>query len=300
MINIVRDFQPETMLYAGAKAITAYKKDGVICLRNVFNEDWLDTIETGIDQYFINRESSNDAANVQVKHKNDKGSFHYATLMWKQIGAFRQIIFESHAPDLFGSILETQRLNLYYDFLLIKEPGCKKAITPWHQDHSYYCLNGHQIINCWIALDTIPLETSLRFVKGSHVDYPVHKAIHFAPGEEYNGVIKDRLLPPDFDNLPDVEIIACELNPGDALVWNSRMFHSAPGNTLDQRRAALSLNFCGDDVTYFDIAQNPDPPIRGENLVDGGNITCESFPLLRQEGSLKNTAVQKKPTNNCR
>jgi ectoine hydroxylase-related dioxygenase (phytanoyl-CoA dioxygenase family) len=63
-------------------------------------------------------------------------------------------------------------------------------------------------------------------------------------------------------------------------VWNSRTFHSAPGNTLNRRRAALSLNFCGDDVTYFDMPQDPDPPTRGENLVDGGTITCKSFPVL--------------------
>jgi ectoine hydroxylase-related dioxygenase (phytanoyl-CoA dioxygenase family) len=293
MIDIVKDFHPETKLYAGSEAITTYKNDGVICLRNVFNERWLSSIETGIAQYCTDRESRNDAANVKVKHKSDKGSFHYATLMWKEADAFREIIFESHAPDLFGSILETEQLNLYYDFLLIKEPGCTKAITPWHQDHSYYCLNGHQIINCWIALDPIPQETSLRFVKGSHVDYPVHKAVHFVPGREYNGVITERPLPPDFDNLAGVEILSCELNPGDALVWNSRTFHSAPGNTLDQRRAALSLNFCGDDVTYFDMAQDPDPPIRGEHLIDGGNITCESFPLLRQKEPRRNALEQK-------
>lgn len=282
MNSTVKAFEPESNLFAGMKAIEAYKADGVICLRNVFDQHWLNTIENGISQYFANVHTKSDAANVKVKHNGDKGSFHYATLMWKELEAFRKVIFESHAPDLFGSILETKQLNLYYDFLLIKESGCTKAITPWHQDHSYYCLNGHQIINCWTALDYIPQQTSLRFVKSSHINYPVHKAIHFAPGQEYNGVIKERPIPPDFDNIPEAEILSCDLNPGDALVWNSRMFHSAPGNTLNQRRAALSLNFCGDDVTYFDMPQDPDPPIRGENLVNGGNITCESFPLLRE------------------
>jgi len=282
MTNVIQSFYPETEIFVGNDAISAYKQDGVICLRGVFDQNWLDIIESGIEQYFLTKRTDGDAANVEVKHGGDSGSFHYATLMWKHLEAFRKIIFDSHAPDLFGSVLETKHLNLYYDFLLIKEAGCKKAITPWHQDHSYYCLNGHQIINCWIGLDQIPEQTALRFVKGSHVDYPVHKAIHFAPGQEYKGVIKERPLPPDFDQIAEVEILSCDLNPGDALVWNSRTFHSAPGNSLDRRRAALSLNFCGDDVTYFDMPQDPDPPVRGENLVDGGDITCESFPLLRQ------------------
>ena len=130
MIDSVKSFHPETELYAGKEAIAAYNNDGVICLRSVFDQHWLNVIETGIDQYFADMKSEGGAANVKVKHDGDKGSFHYATLMWKQMDAFRKVIFESHAPDLFGSILETEKLNLYYDFLLIKEPGCTKAVTP--------------------------------------------------------------------------------------------------------------------------------------------------------------------------
>ena len=277
----VKSFFPEDGSYAGESAISAYEKDGVICLRQVLDSEWLAVIESGIEQYFQTKKAADDAANVEVKHQGDGGSFHYATLMWTNMAPFKKVIFESHLPDLFGSVLRTSRLNLYYDFLLIKEPHCHKAVTPWHQDHSYYCLHGHKIINCWIALDEIPEATSLRFVKHSHTDYSVHQAVHFAPGKEYDGLISERPQPPEFDQLPEAKILQCHLNPGDALVWNSRTFHSAPGNTLDQRRAALSLNFCGDDVTYFDTPQEPDPPIRGENLVEGGDITCPSFPLLR-------------------
>lgn len=281
MTHYVQSFSPDTTHYVGDDAIKAYNEDGVICLRGVFDRQWLDVIEAGVDQYFQKKYSNNDAANVEVKYGGDTGSFHYATLMWKHMDAFRKVIFESHAPALFGSILQSERLNLYYDFLLIKEAGCKSAVTPWHQDHSYYCMNGHQIINCWVALDDIPEETSLRFIRRSHREYPVHRAIHFSPDQEYAGVLKDRPLPPDFSKVAKAEVLTCKLSPGDALVWNSRTFHSAPGNTLDRRRAALSLNFCGDDVTYFEMPQDPDPPIRGEGLVDGGEITCASFPLLQ-------------------
>ena len=281
MESNVESFKPESINFAGADSISAYRRDGVVCLRGAIDQHWQNTIEKGIEAYFKQR-SQNDAANVSINFNGDKGKFYYATLMWKTMENFHDVIFKSHVADLFGSILATSRLNLYYDFLLIKEAGCRKAVTPWHQDHSYYCLNGHQIINCWIALDEIPRETALRFVRGSHINYPVHRAVHFAPGGKYANLIRERPLPPNFDNEDDVEILSCDLKPGDALVWNSRTFHSAPGNHLDRRRAALSLNFCGDDVTYFDMKQEADPPIRGEGLEDGGPITCESFPLLRQ------------------
>jgi len=277
----VASFRPEPGPKAGGDAIAAYKHDGVICLRGAFERDWLDVIEAGIKLFYAEEPARESAKNVVVEREGDDGSFRYATMMWKTLEPFRRVIFESHAPDLFGSLLETRQLNLYYDFLLIKQPGCRSAVTPWHQDHSYYCLNGTKIINCWIALDTIPTETALRFVQGSHLGGQIYRTVHFDPSKQYAGTMTERPLPPDFDNDPEAEILSCAMEPGDALVWNSRTIHSAPGNRLNRRRAALSLNFAGDDVTYFGIPQEPDPPVRGEGLVEGDPITCETFPLLR-------------------
>jgi len=263
-----------------SSVINSYKNDGVICLRGAVSNHWLKIIEKGISEFLKNKIIGGVPSSVAVKHEGDKGSFYYGTLMWKEIGYFRSMIFDSGLPKIFGKILETEFINLYYDFLLIKEAGCSSAITPWHQDHSYYCLHGEKIINCWTALDKIPEETSLRFVKGSHKNTMVHRAIHFDPKKEYKNTMNERPKPPDFDNDPSSEILCTKLEPGDTLVWNSKTFHSAPGNNLNSRRAALSLNLAGDDVTYFDMKQEPDPPIRGENLKEGSPITCESFPLL--------------------
>ena len=269
-------FVPASLDDPGDEAIDAYKRDGVICLRGAFGRDWLDAIESAIDEAM----TEHSASSALVRHDDEPGFFYYDSLMWKRVEAFRRFIFDSHAPDLFWRLLETSRLNFYYDFLLLKSAGCASAITPWHQDHSYYPLNGTKIINCWTSLDSIPVETALRFVRGSHLWDTVYRSVHFAPGQEYEKSMTERPLPPAIDDDPDAEIITCALEPGDTLVWNSRMFHSAPGNTLDRRRCALSTNWAGDDVTYFDMPQESDPSYRGENLVDGGPITCETFPLV--------------------
>ena len=261
--------------------IDAYHLDGVVCLKSAVPSYWLNKIEEGINIFLAKKKVEGDPSNVSVKHYGDTGQFHYATSMWKTIEPFKSFIFESGIPLRFGDILETTFLNLYYDFLLIKEAGCKSAVTPWHQDHSYYCLNGMKIINCWTALDKIPQKTALRFVKRISTLNKVHQAVHFDPNKEYDKTIKTRPKPPDFYNDPNYQILYSEMDPGDTLIWNSRTFHSAPGNDLMTRRGALSINLAGDDVTYYDMEQEPDPPIRGENLKDGSLITCESFPLLK-------------------
>ena len=279
-MGAIRAFVPETGEGVGSAAIETYKQDGVICLRGAMGDDWLSVIDDAIE-VFQTDEVEDDERNVIVRGDGDDGAFQYTTMMWKQIPQFRKAVFESHAPDLFGSVLETRRLNFYYDFLLIKHPGCRSASTPWHQDMSYYPLHGTQIINCWIALDDIPVDTALRFIRGSHRSGEVFRSIHFDPDRSYDGPMEERPLPPDFDRDGEADIVTCAMDRGDALVWNARTFHSAPGNHLDRRRAALSLNFTGDDVTYFDMPGESDPPDRGEGLVEGGPITCESFPLLR-------------------
>ena len=276
----VQVFSPLSKNQAGHDAIAAYQRDGVICLRGALEEDWLAVVEDAIALY-ADKEADHDPANVVVLGDGDDGAFQYASMMWKKNPLFRKVIFESHVPDLFGSILETSKLNLFYDFLRLKHPGCRSASTPWHQDLSYYALHGTQIINCWIALDDIPVETALRFARGSHVSPEVYRSIHFDPDKAYEGAIVERRLPPNFDQEPGAEVVTCAMSRGDALVWNARTFHAAPGNHLNRRRGALSLNFAGDDVTYFDMPGDSDPYDRGEGLVEGSSITCETFPQLR-------------------
>ena len=263
------------------EAIQAYKTDGVICLRGAFGEDWLTIIERGIEESLLTA-SLDGGHSDKIEKEGDTGFFFYDEMMWRRIKSFRRFVFESHVPDVVRTVLETDSLILYYDFLLIKTPGCHSGETPWHQDHSYYPLNGRKIVNCWIALDCIPKETSLRFVRGSHLDDKIYRQISFNPEREYDNLGEGSAPPPDIDANPDkFDVITCDLAPGDTLIWNSRMFHSAPGNHLDTRRGALSTSWLGDDVSYRDVPQETDPPDRGENLRDGGSMECESFPRVR-------------------
>ena len=262
-------------------AVSAYQADGVVCLRGAFDSTWLELIESGIEES-MNTATFDDGHSDKIAKPGDDGYFFYDEMMWRHIEPFRRFIFESHAADVVKTLLDTKTLIFYYDFLLIKTPGCFSGETPWHQDHSYYPLHGRKIVNCWVALDNIPEETSLRFVRGSHLPDEVYRQISFNPDKEYDNVSDALTVPPDIDANPEqFDQITCALAPGDTLIWNSRMFHSAPGNHLSTRRGALSSSWLGDDVTYHDVPQQTDPPDRGENLIEGGSMECASFPRVR-------------------
>ncbi|MDH3695662.1 MAG: phytanoyl-CoA dioxygenase family protein [Gammaproteobacteria bacterium] len=275
MSDKVSEFHPHNH-QPSTDAISAYKRDGVACLRSAFEADWLDVIEQGIEQALSGGSTNLDV----VKKKDDKGSFSASSQAWQQVESFRRFIFESHIADIAWPFLESKTLTLYYDLLLIKQANSNNASTPWHQDHAYYPLNGTKVINCWIALDPIPVETALRFYRGSHLPGIVYRAVNFEnAAEEYQHTRYERPEVPPIDTNPKAEIITTAMYPGDMLIWNSYTFHSAPGNTLIQRRAAFSVNWAGDDVTYDDKPALD--TYLNSNLKTGDSIISDKFPLVR-------------------
>lgn len=275
VVGEVASFQPQSDKTPPAAAVAAFKRDGVACLRGAFGRDWLDLVEEGIAaaQGLFEDEDT-------FHRPGDAGGFSYHQGAWTKVAPIRRFIFESHAPDLAWPFLESANLVFFYENLLIKEPHSDHAETPWHQDHPYYPLDGGKIVNCWTALDEIPVEMALRFLKGSHKDTTVYRTVNFGdPESVYAPAPSELPANPDIDGDPAAEVLTTAMAPGDALVWSSRTFHSAPGNSLDRRRAAISLNWVGDDVVY-----NARPSVASyhhESLRVGQSIACEKFPTVR-------------------
>ena len=253
----------------------ALQTDGVICLKNAHDQKWLSLIESGINEALNGASQNLDI----VKKADDGGQFSFSSQAWRQVDTFREAIFGSRAPDIAWQLLDCASINLFYDFLLIKEAYTNRAATPWHQDHAYYPLKGQGVINCWTALDTIPMETALRFWAGSHRKACLFHAANFAGGSDYQHVQSDHPEIPDIDNDRALRILACELSPGDMLVWDSFTFHSAPGNSLGTRRAAFSINWAADTIRFRDIPSLKS--YRSKDISDGDRITCAKFPQVR-------------------
>ena len=260
-------------------AVVAYERDGVVCLRRALAPHWVDLLAEGIE-FAIHDGVARDSA-FSIAKPGEPGFFFYDTFMWKRIDNFRRFAFDSPAADLAMGIMRARSLIYYFDFMLVKEPGTSRK-TPWHYDEAYWPISGSQICNLWTALDLIPEETTLRFLRGSHRWTKNYRAVHFDPDLDYANLPNDP-PPPDWDcEDGDHEIVFAPLEPGDCLIFHNRTHHSAPGNSLAAtRRRALATHWIGDDITYNDKPQETDPPYRGENLAHGGSMECASFPRVR-------------------
>jgi ectoine hydroxylase-related dioxygenase (phytanoyl-CoA dioxygenase family) len=279
----------------GEDAIQAYERDGVTCLRGAFEPRWIELLADGMENAIRAGTQEQKKSGPQVGLEGEKvfnvgkpgesGAFFYDSFMWQHMDQFRELIFESPIANYAMRIMRSKTLIFYFDFMLVKEPSTG-MVTPWHYDESYWPISGDQACNLWLSLDHMPVETVLHFVRGSHRWERSYRAVHFA--NQTNPKI-------DYANLPDLprvpnwhlepgdhEIVYAPLEPGDCLIFHNRTHHFGPGNSLTStRRRALATHWFGDDVRYDDKLQETDPPYRGENLIHGGSMECETFARMR-------------------
>ena len=260
------------------KAIRAYEEDGVVCLRGAFSKEWVDLLDSEMEEALGVPYPSEYA--FTVAEPDEPGFFFVDSLVWQRFDQFKRFAFDSPAPDIAQRIMRTQGLVFYFDAVFQKNPGTTRE-TPWHYDETYWPLTGTQSCNMWTAVDPVPKAAALYLVRGSHKWTTDYNPAPFGPDISYAN-LPDRPAPPAWHKRPgDHEIVYAELDRGDCMIFNFRTHHFAPGNTLQQRRRTMSTHWAGDDITYDDKPYQTDPYYRGEGLVPGGSIECESFPRVR-------------------
>jgi len=248
-------------------AVSAYEQEGVICLRGLFTSSWLELLAAGIERNlgepgpFAKRYTPVGAP----------GLFFGDYCNWRQIPEYAAFLFNSPASEAAGQLMQSQRVNLFHEHVLVKEPGTLER-TPWHQDQPYYCVDGAQICSIWLPLDPVPQETCPEFVAGSHrfVDNRDH------PTTE-----------PGFRAVPDVDaerscyrIHSWDLRPGDCIVFHALTLHGAPGNQLSHRRRAFVSRWTGDDARFVLRSGFMSPPPPPDAPSPGSRMDSPAFPVV--------------------
>jgi ectoine hydroxylase-related dioxygenase (phytanoyl-CoA dioxygenase family) len=188
-------------------------------------------------------------------------------------------VFESPAAEIAGMIMGAARVNFFYDQLLVKEPGTESR-TPWHQDQPYWAVSGYQVCSIWFPLDPILAVVSPEYIRGSH-RWPEFNPYHFADGTPYEHTGLPLL--PDIEAERDrYDIARFEMTPGDCLVFQAMIVHSAPGNRSTHRRRALSTRWTGDDARYCKRPGEIAIPTQDPGLNHGEILDSVRFPIVWQ------------------
>jgi ectoine hydroxylase-related dioxygenase (phytanoyl-CoA dioxygenase family) len=230
--------------------ITEFEDSGVVVLRNVVEESWLNMLATAVEKALVWKgEFSELYTDIE-----DPGLFYNDFYMWQRIPEFRDWAFNGPGAEIAHKIMRSRQVNFFYDQLFLKEPGLKaydSGVTPWHQDSSYMAVDGGQFCSTWVSLDALPKEATVQYVAGSHRwEYDIQPFDKFTDGSEY---LEGKFVPAaDFETEPDrYQILQFEIEPGDCLVFQGRVVHRGAGNTSQkQRRRAIANRWVGDNATY--------------------------------------------------
>ena len=256
--------------------IDAFQRDGVVLIKGLFR-DHVDGLRRGIER---NMAEPGPYAAENLK-PGEGGRFFDDYCNWTRIPEFETVIRQSAAAEVAADLMGSDRVQVFHDHVLVKEPGTSKP-TPWHQDGPYYFVEGEHTVSFWSPLDPVR-EASLRCVAGSHRwPKPVLPKRWLADTDFYPD--PDAYMPVPDPDAECMDIREWEMEPGDAVAFDYRTLHGARGNNAATRRRAFSLRLVGDDARYVERPGRSSPPFPGHGMQPGERLREDWFPVIWQRG----------------
>ncbi len=273
----------------GDEQVQLFWRDGAICLRGLFDPDWVKRMRVAIEEALakpgpIAMEASKRDSSGDTRAKR----FYVELSAWTRLPEFYAFVYESPAREIAARILGGTKVNLFFDQIFVKEPLTPES-TPWHQDRPYWPVDGDQIISVWLALDPVTLDNGgLEYIRGSHRWSNFYRPEMWGNNPELANTFKrlqGEQIPDISANRDKYEFLSWDMEPGDCLVHHAMTVHGAPGNrTAKTRRRAYSTRWTGDDATWNPrpgiLEVIPPPTLKEIPLKPGDPLDCEAFPCL--------------------
>ena len=252
--------------------ILDYERDGAVCLRNVFDQDWIDLLKPLAEDVIINKEDVGLLPTIPGRY------------MARCIPEYRKFVFDSPLAEVAGKVMRSKEIRFFFDEFFAKPPQ-SDATTIWHCDRMAFPLEGKMVPSLWIPLTPIVEENCLEVLAGTqHDDVPYWL---FSPNARKMIKPDDRVSHPDMEPLrgqPGKRFLTWDMDPGDMLVVHPWALHYSSGNPTDDYRIAISQRVFGDDIRW---APRPDclniAGVSFDEMLDGEKPAGPLFPLLWSE-----------------
>ncbi|MEQ1605496.1 MAG: phytanoyl-CoA dioxygenase family protein [Pyrinomonadaceae bacterium] len=212
-----------------------FAADGHILLRSVATADEIAAFGPAIREagFRYNDESRS------IEERDTYGrAFLQTTNLWEKDTAVRKFVFAKEFAQIAAALLGVEKVRLYHDQALFKEPG--GGATPWHQDQYYWPLDTDRTLTMWMPLVDID-ETMgmITFASGSHIKGPIgSQAISDESQARYESYVRDEQF---------TISKAVSMNAGDATFHLGWTIHGAGENRSASRlREVMTIIYFAD------------------------------------------------------
>jgi len=272
-----------------ADEISTYQHDGVVMLSAMFDTDWVDLLKKGL---LANCENPTDRSRIWDRDSEGRTMF-WDSQAWQTNSQYREFIFHSPAAQLAGCLMKSENINFFFDAVFVRSPGTQFS-TPWHQDEPYWSVEGFDTCTLWMPLVPVKRENALAYVPGSHRQSSVFSQYNFG---ELNPDQKSNVDQVDFSAIaqaefPDIEdnpdkfgVVSWDMEPGDCVVFNSRIMHGGSGKLDEDRELRVfTTKWLGDDVRikFRECGMDPDHSVLMQQygLKSGDKPGTELYPQV--------------------
>lgn len=159
--------------------------------------------------------------------------------LWRLDPTIARFVLAKRFARVAAGLLGVERVRLYHDQALCKEPGGGR--TPWHQDQYYWPLDTDRTVTMWMPLVDVPAEVgSMTFATGSHKLGDLRgRSISDASDGEFTALIAEHGL---------VTHTYGAMGAGDATFHAGWTIHSAGPNPSEQMRTVMTIIYMADGV----------------------------------------------------
>ena len=260
---------PEPCRPITAGEIETYERDGVVCLRGILNQRWIDSLVPVSRKIAIDKEDFGLLPTYPGRY------------MSRTVPEFRKFVFESPVAEAAARVMGSKSARFFFDEFFVKPPRSSET-TIWHTDRMGWPTVGKMVPSIWIPLTPISEENSLECIAASH-DRDVRYWL-FSPNARQMQRPEDRVPHPDEGKLrgdPQNRFLKWAMQPGDILVVHPWMLHYSHGNSSDDWRIAVSVRVFGDDIRW---RPRPDcvnlAGVSFDEMIEGEPPAGPLFPML--------------------
>ena len=249
-----------------------YQRDGVVCLREVFDPEWMESLMPAARRISIDEEDVGLLPSAPGRY------------MSRLIPEYRRFIFESPMAQAAAQAIGSSKATFFFEEFFAKPPHSDSK-TLWHCDRMGWPVDGVMVPSIWIPLHDVKAENSLEFMAGTHKDDVPYWL--FSPNARQMIKPEDRVAHPDEAKLratPGARFLNFDMKAGDMIVLHPWVLHFSSGNTAEDWRIAISARIFGDDITW-----NPRPDclniagVSFDEMVPGNPPGGPLFPVLWSE-----------------
>lgn len=204
-----------------------FEADGYILMKALFDSEEIEMLRSTahadreLDNHSFSR-ADGEGGKVRLSLWNHPGDNIYG-----MFARCKKMV--DRAEDILGD-----EVYHYHSKMILKDPKIGGAWA-WHQDYGYWYQNGlifPDLVSVFIAVDKATRANGcLQVIKGSHL---MGRIDHILTGDQA-GADMERVNA----CLERMELIHCEMEPGDAIFFHSNLLHRSDQNTSEHPRWSM-------------------------------------------------------------